>query len=381
MKQTFAILLFFGFITIARADFVITEAMQSAEVNGNLTMQIKGDKIRVDMDTSPIGKVSAIMDLKTGDTVSLMPAQKIAMKIPGAQIKQMLESAKKPNKALTDDSPKLIDTGKKDIVGNYQTEIYSYDDTNGMIETLWVAKDFPDYKEINAEFAQLNNSAFADLTKAWNSEDESLPGMVVKSEVNTGGQKITVTLLSATNENLDASVFETPKDYQVMDMNQPAVTQGAQQTEDAADATLAALKIGTQFPDFSEKDVTGQPLSIANYKGKVVMIDFWATWCGPCRGEIPNVVATYQKYHDKGFEIIGVSLDQDRQKLLDFTKENGMTWQQFFDGQGWNNKLAVKYGIESIPMTFLLDGNGKIIGKDLRGQELTDAVAGAVAGK
>jgi len=381
MKQTFAILLFFGFITIARADFVITEAMQSAEVNGNLTMQIKGDKIRVDMDTSPIGKVSAIMDLKTGDTVSLMPAQKIAMKIPGAQIKQMLESAKKPNKALTDDSPKLIDTGKKDIVGNYQTEIYSYDDTNGMTTTLWVAKDFPDYKEINAEFAQLNNSAFADLTKAWNSEDESLPGMVVKSEVNTGGQKITVTLLSATNENLDASVFETPKDYQVMDMNQPAVTQGAQQTEDAADATLAALKIGTQFPDFSEKDVTGQPLSIANYKGKVVMIDFWATWCGPCRGEIPNVVATYQKYHDKGFEIIGVSLDQDRQKLLDFTKENGMTWQQFFDGQGWNNKLAVKYGIESIPMTFLLDGNGKIIGKDLRGPELTDAVAGAVAGK
>lgn len=92
-------------------------------------------------------------------------------------------------------------------------------------------------------------------------------------------------------------------------------------------------------------------------------------------------MATYGKYHGKGFEIIGVSLDQDQQKLLNFTKQNNMIWPQFFDGQGWNNKLAVKYGIESIPATFLLDGNGKIIGKDLRGEELEQAIARALGGK
>jgi len=155
--------------------------------------------------------------------------------------------------------------------------------------------------------------------------------------------------------------------------------QEAQEAE--AKKIQAGLVEGTQFPDFNEKDVMGKPLSIAYYKGKVVMIDFWATWCPPCRSEIPNVVTTYQKYHDKGFEIIGVSLDSDQQKLLAFVKENNMTWQQYFDGQGWGNKLAVKYGIESIPMTFLLDGEGKIIGKDLRGDELTEAVANALGSK
>jgi len=138
---------------------------------------------------------------------------------------------------------------------------------------------------------------------------------------------------------------------------------------------------GAQFPDFNEKDLAGKPVSVANYKGKVLLIDFWATWCGPCVHELPNVIKAYEKHHPKGFEIIGISLDEDEQKLKGFIKDKNMTWQQFFDGQGWGNKLAAKYGVQSIPATYLLDGEGKIIGRDLRGEALDQAVSQALAKK
>ncbi len=142
----------------------------------------------------------------------------------------------------------------------------------------------------------------------------------------------------------------------------------------------AALPVGAKFPGFEETDLAGKPLSLAAYKGKVVLVDFWATWCGPCVHELPNVIAAYKKYHGKGFDIVGISLDEDKGKLTGFMKEHGMTWAQFYDGKGWNNKLALKYGIDSIPSTFLLDGNGTIIARDLRGPALEAALAKQLGG-
>ena len=143
----------------------------------------------------------------------------------------------------------------------------------------------------------------------------------------------------------------------------------------------AALVVGRKFPDFDEKDIEGKPLSISRYKGKVVLVDFWATWCQPCILELPNVLAAFEKHHARGFEILGISLDKDEEALRRFIAERKMTWQQYFDGKVWENKLAQKYGVMGIPATYLLDANGVIIGKDLRGDELEKAVALAVAKK
>ena len=151
-----------------------------------------------------------------------------------------------------------------------------------------------------------------------------------------------------------------------------------------ADSQLQSMKaqenmaMGKQFPDFSEADLEGKPLSVAGFKGKVLLVDFWATWCGPCIRELPNVKKTYEQYQGKGFDILGISLDSDKDKLTGFLAKNEMPWKQFFDGQGWKNKLAQQYGITSIPATYLLDGNGKVIAKNLRGPDLEAAVAKAL---
>lgn len=169
----------------------------------------------------------------------------------------------------------------------------------------------------------------------------------------------------------------------------PAAT-GAGVSIAKLDAKLAAggpanvtegLEIGQRFPGINEADLNGQALNLAAHRGRVTMIDFWATWCPPCRGEMPNVIATYQKYNPEGFDIIGVSLDDDHDALVNFLQAHGMTWQQYFDGQGWDNKLAKQYNVHSIPMDYLLDRHGIIIGKELRGEDLPAAVEKALEAK
>jgi thiol-disulfide isomerase/thioredoxin len=151
--------------------------------------------------------------------------------------------------------------------------------------------------------------------------------------------------------------------------------------QEEAKKVQRGLVVGAPFPDFDEKDLDGKPLAIANYKGKIVLVDFWATWCGPCVAELPNVLEAYQKYHDKGFEIVGISLDSDKARLASFLQTKKMPWRQYFDGKQWENKLAGKYGINSIPSTFLLDREGKIIAKNLRGEALDTELAKALESK
>ncbi len=135
------------------------------------------------------------------------------------------------------------------------------------------------------------------------------------------------------------------------------------------------LAVGNEPLGFEVKSITGDPLSPARYKGKVLLIDFWATWCGPCRAEMPNVKRIYSKYKNRGFEIMGISLDKSRRDLDRYLASNSITWPQYFDGKYWNNDIATQYGVRSIPTTYLIDRKGKIRFKSLRGAQLEKAVA------
>jgi len=117
---------------------------------------------------------------------------------------------------------------------------------------------------------------------------------------------------------------------------------------------------GYAFPTLEFTSLSGEQINMANLKGKVVLIDFWATWCGPCRRVMPDLVETYKEYHGKGFEIIGISLDKDRTQLEKYMQATGITWQQYFDGLVWNNKISKRFGVRGIPHIVLLDKNGAV---------------------
>ncbi|MDF1823740.1 MAG: TlpA disulfide reductase family protein [Verrucomicrobiales bacterium] len=126
--------------------------------------------------------------------------------------------------------------------------------------------------------------------------------------------------------------------------------------------------------DFAFTDLEGEEIDLSGMRDKVILVDFWATWCGPCLASMPNLQAAHEKYHEKGFEIIGISLDESLPELEAFLEENKIPWPQYFDALGGENEIAQRYGIRQIPATFLVGKGGKIAAANLHGEELSEAI-------
>ncbi|MCZ2476094.1 AhpC/TSA family protein [Aquirufa ecclesiirivi] len=144
---------------------------------------------------------------------------------------------------------------------------------------------------------------------------------------------------------------------------------------------LKGISIGSEAPEISLPSPNGEKITLSSLRGKYVLIDFWASWCGPCRRENPNVIKTYARFKDKGFEIFGVSLDQDKSAWLKAIDTDQLTWKHVSDLQYWNSVAAQAYQVSAIPMTFMLDKEGKIIAKGLRGASLDQFLENLFKGK
>lgn len=225
-----------------------------------------------------------------------------------------------------------------------------------------------------ARYASLN-SEFADMSRRFIREHMSSPAVL--AALNRLNIQQELPLFQEVRDSLRKTIphseyFAGYRD-QVDRMAQQAMA--AQQQEEQQAMLDNLIPVGSVAPDFSQATPDGKQLKLSDLRGKVVLIDFWASWCRPCRMENPNVKRVYDRFHTKGFEILGVSLDKDKSAWTGAIQQDGLPWKHVSDLGFWNNAAAQQYGVSSIPYTVLLDRDGKVLAKNLRGQALEDKLA------
>jgi peroxiredoxin len=258
---------------------------------------------------------------------------------------------------------------------------------NGDIENLTALKasgspsesDFLHFEQtFNPLFAQMNQlSQLANSPDGASKRDSigeayQLVAMQIQAKVDSFIQQrkssyVSPFLLVVVNQ-LSDDVFLLERRYQMLSPEVQQSMYGKYLQEQIDIGKVGA--IGSEALEFTQADTAGMMISLSSFKGKYVLVDFWASWCKPCRMENPNVLAAYERFKAKNFTVLGVSLDQNRASWIKAIQDDKLTWSQVSDLKFWNNEVAREYKIQQIPQNILIDPNGKIVGKNLRGADL-----------
>lgn len=244
-------------------------------------------------------------------------------------------------------------------------------------------KMYNDFVEKNNEFAEKRQSIMMQFQQAQQEGDTEVIPLLQSRQLNLREEEVSfrkswlksnpkslfgIMVLSGMIDNKEINVAEASEYLNSLDQElaqMPNVEQLKSKLEQMKKAA-----IGSKAPEFSGPTPEGETLALSDVLGKYTIIDFWASWCMPCRKENPNIVKAYKKYHDKGLNIIGVSLDKEREPWLKAIEDDGLDWYQISHLQFWNDPIIGDYNIKGIPAAFLLDENGVIIDKDVRGEAL-----------
>jgi thiol-disulfide isomerase/thioredoxin len=281
----------------------------------------------------------------------------------------------------------LLNDGDKAEVSGNALDFYKSYEVSGSEESLKLRnldkrlrQDYELTDSLRKSFMQLQASGQYNMDSVKQSIDEIfLSAQAKKAEfvekfINENPSSLaTLSAIQAIRFDENAELFETvannlseayPNSDYVKQFKMTLVDLRAKQQAEAKTG------IGAQAPEIVVQTPDGETIKLSDFRGKITMIDFWAAWCKPCRAENPNVVRVYNKYHDKGFEVFGVSLDRDKESWVAAIQQDGLPWKHGSELKFWQSSFVPAYNLEGIPMTYLLDENGIIIAKGLRGAEL-----------
>lgn len=268
------------------------------------------------------------------------------------------------------ENSEIIITGQIDSIYNARVEgslsQEQFDAYNDGLNPLY-EKTSALYQEYRAAMEEGSTELAEQINIQRKSVEEDIESYQIDFIKSNNASVVVPVVLRSISFGLDAEKLEAYLDSLDASLDENKIVKELRTRVDA----LRRVEIGQKAPDFTMNDVDGNAVTLSEIKGyKLLLVDFWAAWCGPCRRENPNVVAVYNDFHDAGFDVLGVSLDNEKEAWLKAIGDDQLTWTHLSDLAGWSNSAARLYAVNSIPANFLLNAEGKIIAKGLRGENL-----------